>query len=60
MNLMGKSENPADIKEFMRNAPTMFQSLQRVCRQLQDTPTKQVINQITSLLLFAKGDQFQI
>ena len=57
---MGKSENPADIEEFMRTAPTMFQSLQRVCRQLQDTPTKQVINQITSLLLFAKGDQFQI
>lgn len=44
----------------MRKAPGMFQGLQELSAQLQETPTAQLVNRVTSLLLFAKGSEYTI
>lgn len=44
----------------MRKAPGMFQGLQELSAQLQETPTTQIVNRVTSLLLFAKGNEYII
>lgn len=60
MQLTGKVENPLDVEEMMRKAPGMFQGLQELSAQLQETPTTQLVNRVTSLLLFAKGKDYVI